>query len=445
MNNIQPIADIISNSASDFASSEQSLEKVASVIRQIAACDIRTAASELDSIESEQLRASLDTMMSNIAAVVTQEVGTSQTILESLPRISQLADQSDAFTQLMSQLSGQYGELTEAIARNTKLSGELGETAMIAGEDAAAGHDAVGAAVNAMDDIASHSQQINQFTDIIDQIAFQTNLLALNASVEAARAGEQGRGFAVVASEVRLLAQRSAEASKEISGNVELSAKSVEYGREAVSNAQASMGKITASVGTFKELIQQVTDTGDFQKQKLEDVGSTLGKLEQFGKGKSDMSLEVGEIADQLSESAEYMTKTMSTFNLPPADQLHPMHKRMSGYAIKAAARIGRMLEDGLRNGSLTNNVLFNVDYVLIPSTDPPKYTTGFDSFCDQYLPSIQESLLNYDSDVIFAILSDQNGYVPTHNNALCKPLTGNKQVDIAGNRTKRIFEESCW
>ena len=442
MSTLQVVREVISDSTARLKSSEDGLEAVGKVIQQIAVCDIKSATRSLDAVDSDELRASLDTMMSNIAAVITQALDTSHIILESLPQISEFADQSDAFSNLMEQMSGQYHELTDAIARNNKLSAELNETATVAEQDTSTGHDAVDEMVSAMDDISAHSTQINQFTEIIDQIAFQTNLLALNASVEAARAGEQGRGFAVVASEVRLLAQRSAEAAKEIRCNMDSSAKSVECGRSAVANAQSSMEKITASVGTFRELSQQVSETSDFQAEKLQQVDGTLNELERFGSSNSEMSAQVGQIAKQLSDNADYMTKTVSTFNLPPADQVHPIHQRMSNYARKAAARIGKLLEQGLATKEIKHSDLFEVQYQAIPSTNPQKYHTGYDAFCDRYVSEIQESLLAHDADVIFAILADYNGYVPTHNKCFSKPLTGNKEQDMAGNRTKRIFED---
>ena len=419
-----------------------SVDTIAQIIQQIADCDIESALRTANTVTPVEMKNSLETMMSNITAVISQTQENSKYIVSCLPRISELAEQSDAFNDLMERVRQQYRELNQAIESNTKLSIALNDTADIAKQDTLAGQTAVQEVVSAMDDISEHSTQITQFTEIIDQIAFQTNLLALNASVEAARAGGHGRGFAIVASEVRLLAQRSADAAKEIRDNVSNSAASIASGMDAVVNAQNNMQKISDQVDVFKEQIQQISTTSDFQNQKLEQVDNTINRLFSFGEENSKISAEVGSIAKELSYSADYMSNTVSTFYLPPATSMHRVHKSMAQLAQEAASYIGPLLESGLANKQITESDLFDIKYLEIPSTNPKKYNTGFDAFCDQQLPTIQEEILKQYPDVVFAILADANGYVPTHNNMFCQPLTGHKDTDITGNRTKRIFED---
>lgn len=442
MKNEAAIANI--NQARDGLVAQEafSAEAIEQIIHDIADCDVKAALRNIDRVTPTEMKNSLETMMSNITAVISQAQDTNQNIMAALPRIGELANQSDEFKVLMERVREQYLELSNTIESNTKLSLELKETAVIAGQDTAAGQHAVQEVVSAMDDISEHSNQISQFTDIIDQIAFQTNLLALNASVEAANAGEQGRGFAVVASEVRLLAQRAAAAAKEIRSNVTNSANSIASGMDAVVNAKSNMDKISSQVDLFKEQIKQVSDTSDFQNQKLHQVDKTINQLTSFGEQNARMSNEVGSIADQMSYSADYMTSTVSTFNLPPATSMHRVHKSMAQLARDAANHIGKLLQNGVLQKQITESDLFDIQYREIASTDPKKYHTGFDNYCDQQLPAIQEEILKQYPDVIYAILADQNGYVPTHNKMFCQPLTGNREKDIAGNRTKRIFED---
>ena len=124
--------------------------------------------------------------------------------------------------------------------------------------DAKKGADVVREAVTAMDGIAKSAQQITHIIGVIDEIAFQTNLLALNAGVEAARAGEAGRGFAVVASEVRALAQRSAEAAKEIKGLISTSTTQVGHGVELVAETGAALERIMAQVADVNTVIAEI-------------------------------------------------------------------------------------------------------------------------------------------------------------------------------------------
>lgn len=438
MNSVIPL----SNPATESESPVITDQVIHRIIQELADCDLNAASVSVGSLTDATTKNSVESMVSNITTVLAQALETSQTILDALPRITALANQSDTFNGLMERISEQYRELTETITRNTENSRELKDTATVAGQDAAEGREAVQKVVSVMQDISEHSAQIDNFTEVIDQIAFQTNLLALNASVEAARAGEQGRGFAVVASEVRSLAQRSAEAAKEIRGNVSNSAKSVSSGMAAVEHAKTSMDRITNRVDVFKELVQRVSDTSDFQNTKLDQVDRTIGQLIEFGEKNAEMSDEVGHIAREMSYAADYMTKTMTTFRLPPSSSQHPLHKQMSRLAQEGAQQIGHLMQAGIKNGHIKESDLFDVQYEPIPSTDPKKYHTGFDRFCDQNLPQIQERILAENADVIFAIMADANGYVPTHNQQFCQALTGNKATDMASNRTKRIFDD---
>ena len=112
----------------------------------------------------------------------------------------------------------------------------------------------------------------------------------------------------------------------------------------------------------------------------------------------------------------------------------------MSERARDAATQIGTVLEKALRSGTLSESDLFKTVYEPVAGTDPQKYTTGFDRYCDQWQPAIQKQVLSSDQAIAFAITADCNGYVPTHNNRYCKALTGNRAVDTANNRTKRLF-----
>lgn len=436
------VASMFQHASDKIKHSSTGLSAAQEVIDHLANCDISAGMKSAEAVRSPEVHAALATMMSNLAAVVCQTRVCAEGILTALPRIGQLANQTDQYTLLMQQINEQFSTLTDAISKNTELTEQLRDVAGIAGNDANISQGAVQQVVDAMDAISAHQSQIGEFTETIDQIAFQTNLLALNAAVEAARAGDQGRGFAVVATEVRNLAQRSAHAAKEITASITQSTDTVNKGRSAVQNAQESMEKIATSVGTFKGLIQDVSDTTGMQDQKLVEVQSTMRQLSEFGEQNETMSRDVLSIANQLTYDANYLTKTVGIFNIPSDEFTHPLHQRMAQYSQAVAKEIGDMLAWGLSKGEIEEEALFAPQYNPIEGTDPVKYHTGFDAFCDRYLPEIQEGLLEHDPEVVFAIMADHNGYVPTHNNAFCQPLTGNPEVDIVGNRTKRIFDD---
>lgn len=379
-------------------------------------------------------------MISNLNAVIKQTNDCADNIREALPRIGELAQQSDQHSSLMASVTHQFEELSSAIARNSELSNELAHLVQTVGSATDVGKSAMGDVVSSMDTISEHSEKISQFTEIIDQIAFQTNLLALNAAVEAARAGEQGRGFAVVATEVRALAKRSADAASEITDYIGQSEKSIVKGRESVTNANASMEKIDASVTTLSDVVQTVSDTTASQEDRLQGVHGSLSELNDFGSHYESMSEEVLKVSSAISDDTNYLTETVKTFKLSDSEFTHPFHRHVSELAAQAAKKVGQELTQAIRSGQLSEDALREPSYNKIANTRPEKYNTGFDSFCDRALPAIQEEILSSDPAIAYAITADYNGYVPTHNNIYCQPLTGNSKVDIVGNRTKRLF-----
>ena len=118
------------------------------------------------------------------------------------------------------------------------------------------------------------------------------------------------------------------------------------------------------------------------------------------------------------------------------------IHARMPALVQQAAKEAGRILEDAVNGGRIKLDELFDQNYVPIPNTKPQKYHTRFDALTDKLMPALQERMLEGNKEVVYAIGADVNGYVPTHNNRYCQPLTGNEKVDFVNNRTKRIFND---
>jgi methyl-accepting chemotaxis protein len=150
------------------------------------------------------------------------------------------------------------------------------QLASAASEVAVAGGEVVARVVNTMDGIQVSSRKIGDIIGVIDGIAFQTNILALNAAVEAARAGEQGRGFAVVATEVRTLAQRSAQAAREIKQLIVSSVDQVEGGARLVGEAGHTMDKVVGSVQRVSHLIGEIASAIEEQSQSVGEVNTAI-------------------------------------------------------------------------------------------------------------------------------------------------------------------------
>jgi methyl-accepting chemotaxis protein len=179
------------------------------------------------------------------------------------------------------------------------------------------GAEVVGAVVSTMHQISEGSRRIGEITSLIDSIAFQTNILALNAAVEAARAGEQGRGFAVVASEVRSLAQRSADAAREIRGLIEQSVKNVDAGSAQVSVAGTTMSDIVRQVQQVTSLIGEISTATNEQTQGIGLVGTALEQLEGTTQQNAALVEQSAAAAGELKGEAERMLCTVREFRLP--------------------------------------------------------------------------------------------------------------------------------
>jgi len=207
-------------------------------------------------------------------------------------------------------------QLTRTVKSNAETADEANRLAASAADTASAGGEAVAQVVSTMQGIASSSQTIHDITGVIDGIAFQTNILALNAAVEAARAGEQGRGFAVVASEVRALAQRSAEAAKEIKKLIDDNVTKVEAGKRQVDDAGSAIGAIVAQVQTVSNLLRDIHGATTQQYQGISAVSEAVGRIDQVTLQNAALVEQSSAAAESLRLQAERLTGLVGKFQL---------------------------------------------------------------------------------------------------------------------------------
>ncbi|WP_205665183.1 Cache 3/Cache 2 fusion domain-containing protein [Caldimonas tepidiphila] len=224
-------------------------------------------------------------------------------------RTEQAASSLQQTAASMEQLSGAMRQSADA-ARQAR------ELAASASGVAVRGGDAVGQVVATMDEINVASRKIAEIIGVIDGIAFQTNILALNAAVEAARAGEQGRGFAVVAGEVRTLAQRSAQAAREIKTLIGASVERVESGTRQVQEAGATMGEIVASVRRVSDMIGEISAAATEQSDGVLQVNQAVGQLDRVTQQNAALVEEAAAAAGSLGEQARRLVDVVTTFRL---------------------------------------------------------------------------------------------------------------------------------
>jgi len=207
-------------------------------------------------------------------------------------------------------------ELGGAARQNAESVRQASQLAHNASDVAAKGGQVVDQVIDTMKGIHEASRKIGDIINVIDGIAFQTNILALNASVEAARAGEQGRGFAVVASEVRNLAQRSAEAAKEIKTLITTSVDRVEQGSVLVDQAGTTMADVVTAIKRMTDLMGEVSVAISEQSSAVAQVGGAMTQMDHATQQNASLVEESSAAAQQLKESAHQMVDSVSVFKL---------------------------------------------------------------------------------------------------------------------------------
>jgi methyl-accepting chemotaxis protein len=244
---------------------------------------------------------------------------------------SQVRSSVDSISTASSEISTGNKDLSErteqtasnlqaTVKQSADASRQANQLAASAAEVAARGGAVVGEVVTTMNDINQSSRKISDIIGVIDGIAFQTNILALNAAVEAARAGEQGRGFAVVASEVRGLAQRSAEAAREIRILIAASVEKVESGSRLVQNAGLTMGEIVGSAKRVSDIIGEITAAAAEQSDGIGEVNTAISQLDQMTQQNAALVEESAAAAESLREQAQRLAEAVSVFKLEAAD-----------------------------------------------------------------------------------------------------------------------------
>jgi methyl-accepting chemotaxis protein len=194
----------------------------------------------------------------------------------------------------------------------------------------------VRSAIEAMNGIEKSSKQISQIIGVIDEIAFQTNLLALNAGVEAARAGDAGRGFAVVASEVRALAQRSAEAAKEIKGLISASTEQVDQGVDLVEETGKALERIVVQVAEINDVVSDIAASAQEQATGLHQVNIAVNQMDQVTQQNAAMVEESTAASHSLSQDASQLSGLIGQFKVGRATGAEPLRHELQKVASHA-------------------------------------------------------------------------------------------------------------
>ncbi|SES78741.1 methyl-accepting chemotaxis protein [Thorsellia anophelis] len=237
-------------------------------------------------------------------------------VTDMMKRNTEVAARTDQQAAALEQTASSMVELTSTVKLNAQSAHAAAEVAAETSKAAQKGGEITQSVVTTMAEISESSHKIGAITAVIDGIAFQTNILALNAAVEAARAGEQGRGFAVVAGEVRNLAQRSAQAAREIKALIDDSILHVEKGVELVQNAGVTIDEIVTAVEKVTENIGNISDSSDEQSRGIDMIAQAVNEMERVIHESSDLMHVLEQESMELDNEADKLSAAVAMFKL---------------------------------------------------------------------------------------------------------------------------------
>ncbi|MGE0097491.1 MAG: methyl-accepting chemotaxis protein [Hydrogenophaga sp.] len=268
--------------------------------------------------ELATLMKALGDMQGSLARMVGQVRSSTDSIGTASSQIASgnqdLSSRTEQAASNLQQTAASMEQLTSTVRQSADAARQATQMAAANAEVAARGGQVMGEVVTTMGEINQSSQKIGDIIGVIDGIAFQTNILALNAAVEAARAGEQGRGFAVVAAEVRSLAQRSAQAAKEIKGLIEVSVGKVENGTRLVTQAGSTIREIVANAEKVSAFMGDITTAATEQSQGIGQVNTAVNQLDQMTQQNAALVEESAAAADSLRDQASRLAEAVRVF-----------------------------------------------------------------------------------------------------------------------------------
>ncbi|MRW94310.1 methyl-accepting chemotaxis protein [Duganella sp. FT80W] len=312
---------------------------VTAIAGQIASGDLAVQI-QLRAGDEHSLLFAIQGMRDSLAEIVGQVRSGADSIVNAATEIASgnmdLSTRTEQQAGALEETASSMEELTATVKQNTENARQANTLAQSASSIAVEGGAVVANVVQTMEAINESSKKIVDIISVIDGIAFQTNILALNAAVEAARAGEQGRGFAVVASEVRVLAQRSAAAAKEIKGLIDDSVGKVGAGTQLVSQAGTTMDRIVAAVKSVTDIMGEISNASTEQEAGIEQINHAITEMDTVTQQNAALVEEAAAAAEAQQDQAHQLVQLVGVFRLA-ADQRPASH--LSAQAARSPQR----------------------------------------------------------------------------------------------------------
>jgi len=297
------------------------MQRATSLAQRIAERDLRGEIEIGRNDEIGQLTTTLLLMRDSLRGVISEVRGNAGQVAQSSEEVAvgnaDLSQRTEQQASALEQTASSMEELTTTVRSNADQAMSASALARRACDVAQHGGQAVDQIVETMGGIEASSRKIEEIIAVIDSIAFQTNILALNAAVEAARAGEQGRGFAVVASEVRALAQRSAEAAKQIKQLIATSVGQVETGAKLVNSAGATMHEMVDAIHSVADMIASISQASKEQSGGLNQINEAVSHMDQLTQQNAALVEQTAAAGVSLQEQAKRLSALVNTFQVP--------------------------------------------------------------------------------------------------------------------------------
>lgn len=335
--------------------------------------------------------------------------------------------QRETFASLAEEIE-EMVRANEAIEARTRASGAAAQKARAAVEQVG------NAVVSVTDKLAEVAGAAHEIT----QVALQTRLVAFNASVEAKRAGEAGRGFGVVADAVKDLAAKVEHSSKLIMSTIQdLDVRITALARDIRSESHEGSSGKHGFDAAVSEVERSVSDIAVTARQNLATCAGVLQSV-------ADLTSQVSDTAESLEQARKrtegFLALSEAMIDLTTESGIETEDTPFIKSAIEVGAHITQIFEEAIQSGRLPLDDLFDEDYQRIPDSDPEQFLTRFTEFCDQSLQSVLDNILTWSPKVIFGVVSDRRGYVPTHHSKYSKPLSKDPVWNQANCRNRRFF-----
>ncbi|WP_371194367.1 methyl-accepting chemotaxis protein [Glaciecola sp. SC05] len=303
---------------------ESGLNEVSNVLLAISEGDLTKRIETQYQGTFEDLKNYCNTTSENLVSVISQIRGASDTISNASSEIAQgnadLSTRTEQQASSLEETASSMEELTSTVRLNAENASQANSLASQASAVAGNGGKLIGEVVTTMASINESAQKIADIIGVIDGIAFQTNILALNAAVEAARAGEQGRGFAVVASEVRTLAQRSANAAKDIKDLISDSVTKVASGNELVNQSGNTMQEIVVAIQRVNDIMSEIAAASAEQASGIDEVSKAVTQMDEMTQQNAALVEEAAAAAESMRSQASDLNQRVGTFKLSNSD-----------------------------------------------------------------------------------------------------------------------------